>query len=97
MGLGIFEVYVENGLIRLEDHSRVHLEILIKIEPSAIRAWFSIAAVTEHPRATIFEAVRDEGLVFAQQLIIDADVAVGCATDHDVLADLWFEEVDLTG
>ena len=45
---------VKNGLVGLEDHACVHLEVLVQIEPSAVRARLVVVAVDEPPGGLIW-------------------------------------------
>ena len=81
--LGCVEkVDVENGLVRLKDHTRVHLEVFIQVEPCAVRAWLIVAAVAEDP-GLLFLGEGDVGLRLGEQLVVDSNVALGGATDDD--------------
>ena len=90
------EIDIENGLVRLEDHPWVHLEVLIQIQPRAIGAWLPIAAVAEDPRALIRLVEADDGLVFTEEFVVDADFAVRRPPNDDIFIKLWLVEVDLS-
>ena len=50
----IDQVHVEDGLVGLEDHARVHREVFVQVEPSAICAWFVVLAIGQDPRSLIW-------------------------------------------
>ena len=39
------ELYCEYGLIRLEDHALVHLEVFVQVEPGAVGAALAVVPV----------------------------------------------------
>ena len=45
---------VKNGLVGLEDHACVHLEVLVQIEPGAVCARLVVEAVDEPPGVLIW-------------------------------------------
>lgn len=80
-----FELDVEDRLVRLENHSRVHLEVLVQVQPSSVGAPFVIKAIDQPPSGLV-RRKRNVGLILRQQLVVYSDVAVWSSTDHDFLS-----------
>ena len=59
------DINVEDRLVSLENHTSVHLKVLIQIQPSAIRAGLAVATVGEHP-SLLLRSKRDTSLVLGQ-------------------------------
>ena len=47
---GALEIDFKNGLVGLEDHSIVHLIVLIEVQPGSVRAWLAVDTIGEDPR-----------------------------------------------
>ena len=75
---------MKNSLVCFEDHTLVHLEIVVDIEPCSIGAWLSFDAIVEHPfilLLLVFTSIilhLHVALYFGQQLIIDLYVTIWC-------------------
>ena len=83
-------------MVGLEDHVRAHLEVLVQVQPRAVRAWLVVEAVCQDP-ALLVRVECDAGLTLRKQLVVDPDVTVGSPSDHDRLSsELLFVVVDLT-
>ena len=46
---GALQLDIENGLVCLEDHPVVHLEVFVEVQPGSIGAWLVVEAVGEDP------------------------------------------------
>jgi hypothetical protein len=66
---------LEDGLVGLEHHARVHLKVFIEVHPGSVRAWLSTISISEHPSLLLLEEL-DRGLVLGEQSIADANVAL---------------------
>lgn len=80
----MLEVDIENGLVRLEDHAVAHLEILVQVEPRAVRARFVVEAVREDPGLRLGVEL-NASLTLREELVIDLDVAVWRPSNDDRL------------
>lgn len=89
------EVDLEDGLVRLEDHSGVHLEVLVKVHPSAVRAGLATVAVSKHPCLLLLEEL-DRRLVLGEKAVTDADVALRGPANNYSLA-LVLVVIDFAG
>ena len=62
----------------------MHLEVLVQVEPSAVRARLIVDSVNQPPGGLI-RGELNVRLVLRQKLVIDADVTVWGPPNHDFL------------
>ena len=88
---------VENCLVGLEDHTCIHIEIFVEVQPSAIGAGLVVRTICKFPVALIRQEL-DAGLILGQKLVVDSDVTVWGTADNDALfSEILLVVVDLTG
>ena len=72
----------EEGLILLENHAILNHLLLIEVVPSAVGTLLAIAAILQDP-VSFF--VLDRALHLGNQLVVNANVAVGRAAYNELL------------
>lgn len=80
-----FDLDIENGLVRLEDHPIFHFEVLVEVEPGAVRTRLVVEAVCENP-GLLLSVETDICLALRQQFVIYFYVAVGSSSNDDRLS-----------
>lgn len=79
------EVHLEDSLVGLENHARLHQKVFVQVHPGAVRAWLAAEAVSEHPRLLLLEEL-DGSLVLREKTVADSDVALRRPPDNYGLA-----------
>ena len=77
-----YEISYEKGLVLLEYHLVLNHLFLVQVVPCPIRALLSVPTVFQDP-VSVFEL--DCRLHLGDELVVDADVAVGGPTNHELL------------
>ena len=75
---------LEKGLIALKEHARLNWDLFVQVEPCTIRTLFGLVAVLEHPFTSVQIEV-DRSLHLGEKFVIDSNVAVGRAANHNFL------------
>lgn len=79
------EVHLEDGLIGLKHHARLHLKVFVQVHPGTVRTLLATKTVREHPRLLILEEL-DRCLVLREKSIINADGALRRSSNNNGLA-----------
>lgn len=76
------EVRLEECLVALEHHAVLDLAVLVQVQPGPIGALPPLEAVVQDPLALL---VPDRRLHLREELVLNADIAVGDASHHYLL------------
>lgn len=88
----------ENGLVRLELHAVVNLQVVVDVQPGPVRRRLLVEAVVQVPLEHLLLLLLepDVALDLRQQTVVDSQVAVGSAPNENVsLVGLHFVDVEL--
>ena len=85
---------MEDRLVSLENHTRVHLEVLVQVHPSAVCAWLTTVTICQDPCLLLLEEL-NRSLMLRKKSIANSNVALRSAPDNYRLA-LVFVIVNFT-
>jgi len=71
------DIRLKEGLVAFKYHAIFDLAVLVQVQPSAVGALTTLAAVIKHP-VTLF--ISDRCLHFRQEFVLDADVTIRSTT-----------------
>ena len=63
----------------------MHLKVLVQVQPSAVRAGLTVAAISEDP-CLLLGGKGDTSLILRKKFVVDADVAVRRTSNDDFIA-----------
>ena len=74
----------------------MHLKVLVQVQPSAVRARLTVAAISEDP-CLLLGGKCDTSLILRKKFVVDADVAVRRTSNDDFVSrEILLVVVDLT-